>query len=316
MNGSEYGHCISLVCYCEVRLYNFYLKEWSSIKTIYKFKNSKEETIALYNNQLSKLNCEYNDIYVKTSFGETHIVETGNFDGAPLLVFHGGNSTTAYNLLSCSFLLKDFHIYAVDIIGHPGKSADVSLSPRGYNYGKWASEVIDGLNIKKLRCIGVSFGGGILAKLMCVAPDKIEKSVLIVPSGINNAFPISTTRMMIPLLKFLKTKEEKYITQTALFMAITEDVIDLDTIDTLKNSFEHIRTKVGMPSNISRKLIKGCLAPTFVIASELDCLFPAKKVLKRAREIFQNCSTYELKDRGHMHLLTDKEKQMIVDFLR
>lgn len=48
----------------------------------------------------------------------------------PLLVFHGGNATTAYNLNDCKFLLNDFHIYAVHIIGHPGKSAEVSLSPR------------------------------------------------------------------------------------------------------------------------------------------------------------------------------------------
>ncbi len=60
----------------------------------------------------------------------------------PLLVFHGGNATTAYNLNDCKFLLNDFHIYAVDIIGHPGKSAEVSLSPRNQDYGKWAIDVM------------------------------------------------------------------------------------------------------------------------------------------------------------------------------
>ena len=71
------------------------------------------------------------------------MVETGNKAGKPLLVFHGGNATTAYNLLMCQFLLNDFHIYAVDTIGHPGKSDEVCLSHKGYEYGKWASEVID-----------------------------------------------------------------------------------------------------------------------------------------------------------------------------
>lgn len=97
-------------------------------------------------------------------------------------MFHGGNATTAYNLLMCSFLLNDFHIYAVDTIGHPGKSDEVCLPSKGYDYGKWASEVIDKIGYDRIACLGGSFGGGILAKLMCVAPQKIEKAVLIVPA--------------------------------------------------------------------------------------------------------------------------------------
>lgn len=100
-----------------------------------------------------------------TSFGKTHLIETGNQGGPPLLVFHGGNAKAACNLLACGFLLDKFHIYAVDTIGHPGKSAETTLSPNNYDYGKWASEVISGLGFQKMRCFGGSFGAGILAKL-------------------------------------------------------------------------------------------------------------------------------------------------------
>jgi pimeloyl-ACP methyl ester carboxylesterase len=279
-------------------------------------KSSREATLKLYDKQLSKLHCKYKDIFFDTSFGKTHIIETGNMEGLPLLVFHGGNSTTSYNLLICRFLLKDFHIYAVDLIGHPGKSEEHSLSSHGYDYGKWASEVIDSLGYDKIRCFGGSFGGGVLAKLMCVSPKKIIKSTLVVPAGISNAFPISSAKMMIPLLKYIRSKDEKYIKETALFMSITEDVLDSDTLDTLKNSFEHVKTKIRMPSNVSEKLMKNCIAPTLVMASEYDCLFPAKKVLKRAKKIIPNCNIYELKGRGHMHLLSDFEKNMIIEFLK
>lgn len=129
---------------------------------------------------------------ISTSFGETHLIETGNPTGIPLLVFHGGNATTAYNLLACGFLMKDFHIYAVDTIGHPGKSAEVSLSARNYDYGKWASEVISAIGYECICCLGGSFGAGILAKTMCVAPEKIKRAVLYVPSGIKNASAINS----------------------------------------------------------------------------------------------------------------------------
>lgn len=70
--------------------------------------------------------------------------------------------------------MKDFHIYAVDTIGHPGKSAEVSLSARNYDYGKWAGEVISAIGYESICCFGGSFGAGILAKAMCAAPP--EKS--------------------------------------------------------------------------------------------------------------------------------------------
>lgn len=73
------------------------------MKSIYRSQEAKEAVIALYDKQ-------------------------------PLLIFHGGNATTAYNLKYCDFLLPHFHIYAVDTIGHPGKSDEVSLSPFNRDY--------------------------------------------------------------------------------------------------------------------------------------------------------------------------------------
>ncbi|MDY4079160.1 MAG: alpha/beta hydrolase [Clostridium sp.] len=283
---------------------------------IYKSKEGKIKSLDLYDKQLIKLNVPFSDIYVETSFGRTHLIETGNKTGKPLLVFHGGNSTTAYNLLLCRFLLNDFHVYAVDTIGHPGKSDEVCLSHRGYDYGKWASEVIDAIGYGKIACFGGSFGGGILAKLMCVAPEKVDKAVLLVPAGISNAIPISSLKMMIPLLQYRITKKEKYIIKTALYIALHENVLDEDTLNILKDSFDNVKTKVGMPTNIEAKKLQKYHSPTLVIASEKDCLFPAKKVLHRVKQIISDCQTVELKGSGHMHILPKKEKDRIIKFLK
>lgn len=284
--------------------------------SIYKSQIGREKSFELYDRQLSKLGSSFSDVYVNTSFGKTHIVETGNDKGIPLLVFHGGNSTSAYNLLMCQFLLEDFHIYAVDIIGHPGKSDEVCLSYRGYDYGKWVSEVIYKLGYDKIACFGGSFGGGVLAKLICVSPQKVRKAVLVVPAGISNALPISSLKMMIPLLQYRITKNKKYLIRTALYMALYEEVLDEDTLDIIKDSFDNVKTKVGMPTNIEAKKLPDYHAPTLVIASEKDCLFPAKKVLSRAKQIIPSCSVYELKGSGHMHVLPQNVKHMIIDFLK
>ncbi|MBR4343338.1 MAG: hypothetical protein IKP88_11670 [Lachnospiraceae bacterium] len=48
------------------------------MRTIYKSERGKEEILNLYDSQLSRLTIPWKDIYVDTSFGKTHIVETGN----------------------------------------------------------------------------------------------------------------------------------------------------------------------------------------------------------------------------------------------
>ena len=255
------------------------------MRTIYKSEKGKEEILRLYDSQLSRLTTPWKDVYVDTFFGKTHIIETGNVQGEPLLFFHGGNSTSAYTLLTLDFIMEDFHIYAVDTIGHPGKSAETSLSPKNYDYGKWVGELIDKLGYESMCLFGGSFGAGIIAKTMCIVPDKIKRVVIYV-----------LKKVFLPL-------------------AITEENITDDIFETARLSILHSKVKTGMPSNVDEQLMKKCNAQTLVMAAEKDCLFPGKGVIERARKIIPNCETYLLKGRGHMNFLTDEEKKMIVDFL-
>lgn len=285
-------------------------------KSIYKSEDGKRKILELYDQQLSRLDIPYNDIDILTSFGKTHLIETGSLTGEPLLVFHGGNATTAYNLLACDFLFRDFHIYAVDTIGHPGKSAETCLPAFGYDYGKWAGEVIDALEYEKISLFGGSFGAGIAAKTMCEVPDRVKKAVLYVPAGIKNAPGIKSADMMFPMILYWITKKDKWLKKCMLPMAVTEDNITYDIYQTAKLSIENARIKTAMPSDVSERRMKKCKVPVLVMAAERDCLFPGSGVIARAKRIIPNCRTYLLKDRGHMNLLTEDEKLMVVDFLR
>lgn len=284
-------------------------------KSIYKSEKGTLEVLNLYDRQLKRFSIKYSDLWVNTTFGKTYLIVTGNTSGTPLLVFHGGNATTAYNLLACEFLAKDFYIFAVDTIGHPGKSDEVCLSANNYDYGKWASEVISELGYESIRCFGGSYGAGIIAKTMCVAPGKIKRAVLYVPSGIKNAPAIKSVSMMFPMVLYWMTRKDKWLKKCMLPMAVTEENITMDIYETAKYSIDFCKIKAGMPSNVKDEDMQKCTAPTLVMASEKDCLFPAERVIPQAKKIIPNCTTYLLTDRGHMSSLTEKEKQMIIDFL-
>lgn len=285
------------------------------MKSIYRNEQSKTAVWQLYDRQMTDLKIPYADLFVDTSFEKTHIIECGNLKGNPLLVFHGGNATTAYNLKYCRFLLDDFHVYAVDTIGHPGKSAEVSLSPRNQDYGKWAVDVIKGLGFKEMACFGGSFGAGILVKAMCVAPEVIKCSVLMVPSAIQNAPAYKSASMAFPMLMYWLIHKEKWFMKCILPMAITESSITQDILETARCSIDNAKIKAVMPKNESCKNLRKYQKPVLVMAAEKDCLFPAKDVLLKAEKVWKQSKRYLLKDRGHINELTDEEKKMIIDFL-
>ena len=62
------------------------------MKSIYRSENAKKAVLELYDRQIAELNILYQNLYVDTSFGKTHLIECGNPEGKP--------STEAY----CSFL--------------------------------------------------------------------------------------------------------------------------------------------------------------------------------------------------------------------
>ena len=224
-------------------------------RKVYKTEEGKQASISLYEEQLRLLNTPYSDIYIDTDFGKTHLIETGKMTGKPLLVFHGGNTTTAYNLYLFRFLLEEFHIYAVDTIGHPGKSAEIILSAKSLSYGQWASQVVSQLGFREMSVLGCSYGGGIVSKLIEVSPEKIERAVLVVPSGIKNDLSVSILTMLFNLFAYRLTKNESYLIKTALYLTATSDRSSLDEhiLAVLKDSFDHVKMRAGMPSNISKK---------------------------------------------------------------
>ncbi|MSA95675.1 alpha/beta fold hydrolase [Gordonibacter urolithinfaciens] len=287
------------------------------MKSLYKSAEGKRAVLDLYDEQLSRIGCPFEDVYVDTAFGRTHVVVTGDPEAVPLLSFHGGNSTTAHNLITSPLLLRgDFRVLAVDTIGHPGKSDETCLPPSGYAYGEWAAQVIDALGFARMRCIGGSFGAGILAKLMCAAPEKVERAVLFVPSGIKNAPAWHSMSMMGPMVMHLFTRREEWFVKTLLPMAGAPDVIDAETLATARATIDHAKVKAGMPTDVDPERMAACTAPTLVMASDADRLFPAARVLPQAEAIIPNVTCRLMRGRAHMGAFTAEQECEIVEFLK
>lgn len=261
--------------------------------TIYKSAEGKAKILDLYDSFQKSLGMAFEDRVVNTRFGETHILAAGPVQGSPVVITHGGNSITPQGLRGLLPLLKDgrYRIFAPDTIGHPGKSAQVRLSPRDQSYGEWLNDVLDGLGLERAAFVGGSYGAGILLRLAAFAPQRITKVALFVPSGIV-AVPLTSMifKITIPYLMYILSPSRQRMLQAIQWMGSD---LDADILNLIEAVFQNVYVEAEMPRPAAKAELANFTAPTLVIAAEKDAMFPGDAVVKRAKKIFSNLQVAE-----------------------
>lgn len=275
---------------------------------VYKSEIGEQLLKDLYDRQLKTIPVPYSEKWVDTRFGKTHIVIYGNPNGKPVLGFHGGNATNPYSLRA--FIkhvdMTKIKFIVPDTIGNIGYSDPKRLSSSNTDYGKWACDILDAFKFKTISVFGGSYGGGIAIRLGTYAPQRIEKLMLVIPSGIANANPIKMARIALPTLGYMlwPTSDEKLKKAVCSMSPVFND----DFIEMIKLSILHTKFEMIMPRNATKKELIRLTAPTYVMAEKYDCLFPGNDVLKRAESIFPNLIGKKLLSfGGHGTFLIDEK---------
>lgn len=282
---------------------------------IYNSSKGEELFLQFYDSCLNELDIDYEEMTVDTRFGSTHLLVLGPPDGKPIFLLHGGNSINMETLVWYLPLAKKYRIYAPDLIGHPGKSAQVQLSIKDLSYGQWAVDVVEALELAPVVFLGTSYGGSITLYTGAYQPEVIEKAILVVPGSIAMASKLTMgVKVLWPLMMYKlfggRKRLENFVRQMA------KDPSEV-TIKGIQYSFEHLKMNDLLP-NLSKEQLKGLDAETLLFTAENDLFFPASKVLPRSKELIPNLvKTVVLKNSTHYpHIeLFDDILQQIQDFL-
>lgn len=269
------------------------------MKSLYKNSSAKKQIIDLYDEKLNSLGIDFEEIDVNTSFGKTRVIKTGNDKGQIVILFHGINAGSPVTLEAVKELRYKYLFYAIDTIGQTTKSAENRIGIKGDDYAVWADEVLERLSIQEANFIGVSYGAYILQKLMIFKPDRLKKSVLIVPSGlVNGSFGVSIKKLTIPLIKFMITKKEKdlksfikaFVPEGDEFMTRFQKVLLLG-----------VNLDYRRPLLLKKHDIKHFTKPVYLMTAEHDVFFPRDAAIERAKSIFQSLiDIHVLKGSKHM----------------
>ena len=259
--------------------------------SIYKSVEGAARIEALYDEALAALGVDHESRWVHTRSGETHVLVVGPEDAPPAVFLPGGNFLNPTCLRWFVPLARQYRLYAPDIVGQPGRSAQHRPSSKGDGHAFWVEDVMSGLGLERAPLVGLSYGAGVAVRAMGVVPERISRAALISPSAIATG---SVARMLlevaVPMLLYrLRPTTEHLLRAAGPLMTEPEEL----AVRQLGVVYRDVRLDADLPRAATAEELRGFTRSVAVFASENDVFFPAGSVLARARQIFPNLAHAE-----------------------
>ena len=154
------------------------------MNSIYKSANAQTAVHTAYENLLKQLPATIEQHYVTTSQGPTFVLAAGKPDAPPVVFFHGSLSSAITWVGELIRLSEKYRLYAIDMIGEAGKSAESRPPLHSDTYRHWLQEVFQQLGVAQPILVGLSLGGWLALNYVTAYPDQVKGLILISPGGV------------------------------------------------------------------------------------------------------------------------------------
>ena len=154
------------------------------MKSVFRTPEGKKEILTRYEKILTLWPAPCERLTVPTAYGDTFVMASGKKDGDAIVLLHGSTTNAAMWLADAAVLGKTHRVYAVDIIGEPGKSAESRPDTVSSHYARWLIEVFDGIGIGTAAVGGNSLGGWMALSLATYVPQRVSVLMLLAPAGL------------------------------------------------------------------------------------------------------------------------------------
>lgn len=169
--------------------------------------------------------------------------------------------------------------------GNLTRAKAIPPSIRSLDYGIWAQEVLDELQLERVFVAGASFGGLICMKLALVAPLRIQGAFLLNP-GCLQPFSLKFRNLYLNMLPIISPKRSHILKflQGAVFHhpthVLSPEALKL-CLDFEEYVLKHYKDKTQKPYYMKTEL-NDILVPVYLLLGDQDLLFPTYKSEKNA----------------------------------
>lgn len=289
---------------------------------------TQHQYLSHYDATVAKWPVPYEEQFINTSYGKTHVRISGPVDAPALVLLHGAGTCALQWLGNIAALSAHYRTYAIDgliNIGCLGKSipAQHQHISNDSDAVQWIDECFDDLALSDdTVLLGASHGGWLASRYALQRPQRIEKLILIAPAGF--VLPFSKAyfaRSILLALLPIKSVYQSFFKWSLKHLAQQQPALLDMIIDDFRLSascFEKINPKT-LPNLdvLSDETLANFTVPTQFIIGEDDVLYDAQRATERLNRLSSTIKTVMIPNAGHDVLLVEPDSvhQHILDFL-
>jgi pimeloyl-ACP methyl ester carboxylesterase len=284
---------------------------------IFRTPESKAEYFAAYEAMLRRWPVLYDELYIPTRFGETHVISSGPQEAPALVLFHSAGSGAVQWFRNVETLSQRHRTFAIDVIGEVNKSIPTCKLSQRQEFVDWMAELFNGLHIENADLVGNSFGGFLAFNTALYMPERVRKVVLISPAAtfvqmwafyLHLAFPykigyaIGSNRMIMSGFNWL-------------WQDFPRD--DLFTHYTKAGKVSGFPSYQLPPPIYSDEELCKIQTPMLLLIGDHEVIYDPQRVIRRATRLVPHLKAEIIPNANHNAQVTapDLVNQKILDFL-
>lgn len=221
---------------------------------------------------------------VPTAFGTARVYRFGEPGPAPVVLLPGRAGTTIMWESNLPAFVARGPVYALDLIGEPGRSEQTVPIHNADDQAAWLDTVFTTLALRNVHLVGYSFGGWLAANLAVRAPDRLASLALIDPVQTFARFPVpllvrSALTLVPGICRWTRPSFLAWISDGA-------EVAEDDPVATVID--EGMRTyRIALPPPVlfTDAQLRGMTVPVLALIAGRSVMHDGRRAAARAREL-------------------------------
>jgi pimeloyl-ACP methyl ester carboxylesterase len=290
----------------------------TSITSRFRTPEGAARFLAAYDTTLALWKVPHQALEVTTSYGTTHINTAGAPDLPPLVLLHGAQISSPVWYPNIEALSQHFRVYTPDAVDQMGRSLPTRKLKTPQDCSRWLTEVLDELKLERVSLIGHSQGGWQTLNLAVTAPQRVERLVLLSPSGSFGRMRWQFLFHMLPVFvrptKYRFYKAFQWLTTAP--MGTDHPLAEQFMIGA--QTFKPQELSLGVVSVFSDDALRQLKMPVLLLIGDQDGTCRPKPELECARRLIPHLEADLIAGGGHLFTLDQAEEtnRRMLNFLR
>jgi pimeloyl-ACP methyl ester carboxylesterase len=258
----------------------------------------EHEYIAAYDAVLKRWPVPYEELDIPTRFGTTHLIASGLPSSPPLLLLHATGTSSSMWFPNIGPLSSAFRVFAVDIIGEPGKSRQVRLLKNREDCATWLCDLIQNLGITRPDIAGLSYGGWHTLNFSFSHPDKVNRIAVLAPAGsiLPYSWPVLALLRILPYMPVKPNPLNRFFAK-----GICPDELFARQFALGVNHFRYADPRKSIFTNVfSDSELRSIHTPTLFLAGENEVIYDPGAAIDRVKKIMPEVTTALIPGAGHL----------------